>query len=349
MRLLIITQKVDQNDDVLGFMHGWIAEFAKHCEQVTVIGLSVRDYDLPSNVKVFSLGKEIAASRRKYLWNFYRIIFRERNNYDAVFVHMNEQYVLLGFPLWKLMHKSVGLWYAHGNVSLSLRIAEQLADIIFTSTKTGFRLSSKKVHIVGQGIDMERFALTGHTRAPDDPLRLIVVGRISPVKDYETTLRAVALLKEQGKNVTLDIVGGAGLPEQQEYFKALKKLTSELHIDETVRFHGGLPNSAIGTLLARAHIFVSTSHTGSFDKAIGEAMATGLPILTCNEAFAEVLGEYASALMFSGGDVSALVKKIEDLSEQKDEDRAALGHALRDIIVTKHSLSGFVQKILSYY
>jgi len=39
MKLLIITQKVDINDDVLGFMHGWIAEFAKHCEKLTVICL----------------------------------------------------------------------------------------------------------------------------------------------------------------------------------------------------------------------------------------------------------------------------------------------------------------------
>lgn len=34
MRLLIITQKVDENDAILGFFHGWIAEFAKHCEQL---------------------------------------------------------------------------------------------------------------------------------------------------------------------------------------------------------------------------------------------------------------------------------------------------------------------------
>ena len=42
MKILIITQKVDQNDDVLGFFHGWIAEFAKHCEQVTVYFLRAR-------------------------------------------------------------------------------------------------------------------------------------------------------------------------------------------------------------------------------------------------------------------------------------------------------------------
>ena len=37
IKLLIITQKVDRNDDVLGFFHGWITEFAKHVEEVTVL------------------------------------------------------------------------------------------------------------------------------------------------------------------------------------------------------------------------------------------------------------------------------------------------------------------------
>ena len=58
MKILICTQKVDLNDDILGFFHSWIAEFAKQCEKVTVICLYKGEYDLPGNVKVLSLGKE---------------------------------------------------------------------------------------------------------------------------------------------------------------------------------------------------------------------------------------------------------------------------------------------------
>jgi len=32
MKLLILTQKVDIDDDVLGFFHGWLEEFAKNVE-----------------------------------------------------------------------------------------------------------------------------------------------------------------------------------------------------------------------------------------------------------------------------------------------------------------------------
>ena len=107
VKILIITQKVDQNDDVLGFFHGWIAEFAKHAEQVTVIALGVGGYNLPKNVRVFSLGKERGVSRLEYTLNFYRLIWRERKNYDVVFVHMNQEYVLFGGLLWKLLGKKI--------------------------------------------------------------------------------------------------------------------------------------------------------------------------------------------------------------------------------------------------
>jgi len=155
MKLLIVTQKVDIQDDNLGFFHRWIEEFAKHCELLTVICLQRGEYHLPSNVKVLSLGKETRSSRILYLWNFYKYIFLERNNYNGVFVHMNKEYVLLGGFLWKLWNKKVTLWYAHGHTNWILRVAEKIVDTIFTSTKSGCRLNSPKIKIVGQGIDVD--------------------------------------------------------------------------------------------------------------------------------------------------------------------------------------------------
>ncbi|HXK39853.1 MAG TPA: glycosyltransferase, partial [Candidatus Paceibacterota bacterium] len=116
MRLLILTQKVDRNDDNLGFFHHWVEEFARQCEKVTVVCLFEGAHSLPENVRVLSLGKESGTSRLKYLRRFYAFAWKERKNYDAVFVHMNQIYVILGAPLWRLLGKCVGLWYAHGTV-----------------------------------------------------------------------------------------------------------------------------------------------------------------------------------------------------------------------------------------
>ena len=88
MKLLIITQKVDMNDDLLGFFHDWIIEFSKHFEEVTFICLKKGEYDLPQNVKVLSLGKETNKCKLKYIYNFYKNLYFIKichENYTAIF------------------------------------------------------------------------------------------------------------------------------------------------------------------------------------------------------------------------------------------------------------------------
>jgi len=71
MRILIITQKVDLDDPLLGFFHRWLEEFAEHTECVHVVCLEEGRHTLPQNVAVTSLGKERGASRLEYLATFY--------------------------------------------------------------------------------------------------------------------------------------------------------------------------------------------------------------------------------------------------------------------------------------
>src|SRR3989344_9148845 len=103
MRLLVLTQKIDPGDDILGFFYGWLLKFAENFKSVTAVCLeAAKTFNLPGNARVLSLGKENGRSRLKYVLNFYKHIWKERENYDAVFVHMNQEYVLLGGLLWKI-------------------------------------------------------------------------------------------------------------------------------------------------------------------------------------------------------------------------------------------------------
>ena len=60
MKLLIITQKVNKIDPILGFFHGWIIEFAKHFESITVICLEKGEYNLPVGNVDFNKNTEVA-------------------------------------------------------------------------------------------------------------------------------------------------------------------------------------------------------------------------------------------------------------------------------------------------
>jgi len=283
----------------------------------------------------------------KYIWNFYKYIWVE--DYDVVFVHMNQIYIILGGILWRLLGKKIGLWYAHGYVPFSLRIAEKFSHIIFTSTKSGFRLKSKKVRIVGQGIDVEKFKFADVVQKNNDTFKIISIGRISPIKDYETIINAVEVLVRKGVKLNVDIIGGAGLPEHERYLSDLKNVVKEKGLEEVFKFKGPVPNSDIILLLQRSNLFVNTSHTGSLDKAMLEAMAVGVPTVSCNEAMMEVLGEYSDKLMYNKKDFEALADKIGFVINLSKEERNAMSVDLRNIVVQEHSITRFIGKIENLY
>mgnify|MGYP001599069886 CR=1 FL=1 len=233
MRLLIVTQKVDENDAILGFFHGWIVEFAKNCEFVTVICLQEGVHHLPENVKVLSLGKEKRRSRLRYLARFYKYIWQERKKYDAVFVHMNPVYIVLGGIIWKVLGKKIALWYTHKKTNTKLRIAAWFADIIFTASKESFRLKNKKVKILGHGIDTESFSSA--EAALGEEKIVLSVGRISPTKRQLDIVRAFAHVQERVPVAVLYIVGTPVLQKDEEYLREIKEYLRTHGMEERVK------------------------------------------------------------------------------------------------------------------
>jgi glycosyltransferase involved in cell wall biosynthesis len=349
---------MDKNDDgVLGFIHGWVQEFAKHCERVTVICLYQGDYTLPDNVKVLSLGKEefgVGNLKSKFLnkfifvWKFYKYIWQERNNYDSVFVHMNEVYVVLGGIFWRIMGKKIGFWFAHGSVNPKLRMAALLTHIIFTSTPSGFRLKSRKVKVVGQGIDTDKFT-PDHSKKDPNYFTIISVGRISPIKDYETLIRAIEFAKDSVPNIRAKIIGGPGTNEQEEYLAGLKKMVEEKKLNDYILFIGPLAYHLIIDHLQSADLYVNASHTGSLDKTIIEAMAVELPILSCNESLVSVLGASRDKSMFIKSDKMDLGEKIKIVHGLSAGERINIGRDLRRIAESDHGQRNLIKKIKLIY
>src|SRR3989338_4584531 len=219
MRLLIFTQAVDRTDPILGFFHRWLEEFAKHCEQVVVVCLHKGDYALPPNVKVITLPQAGKIRRAAALC---RISFARRKEYDAVFVHMNPEYLVAAGWLWRLLHKRVALWYTHKSVSLYVRVAHFFTEVVFTASTESFRLASRKVRVVGHGIDTTR-PVPPRTSAPG-LARLITTGRIAPVKGIQVMVEAFLMLKAQGVNTTFVAYGPTLAPDAAYQEKLSERL-----------------------------------------------------------------------------------------------------------------------------
>ncbi len=322
VKLLIITQKIDINDPILGFFVRWVEEFAKHFEFVTVICLEKGEFNLPPNVKVLSLGKEDSISRIKYITRFYSYIWKERKNYDKVFVHMNPIYIVLGGLFWKILYKKITLWYTHKQVDLKLRIAEKLSDIIFTAAKESFNIKSNKMCTMGHGIDIDRFKNIKKEEKENDNdnvLEILHVGRVTKIKNIDTLVETAKILKDTwNKKIHITFLGSVATKEDNEYLEKIKTMVSKYTLNSIVTFSGSVSNSDIMRYYNKSDITVNMTPTGGIDKVVLESMASGVPVLSSNEAFKTYFNEYSNVLIFKERDQVDLAQKIKHLFEGED-------------------------------
>ena len=200
MRLLIVTQKVDKNDPILGFFHRWIIEFAKHFESIVVICLEKGAYELPSNVKVLSLGKENRKSRIQYILRFYKYIWQERKNYDVVFVHMNQEYLIMGGGIWRLIGKKVTMWRNHYAGSFLTDFASFFCNKIFCTSRFSYTARYKKTVLMPVGVDLENFK--PKTEIARGKRSILFLARFSPSKRPEFLVEALKKITDQGIEYT---------------------------------------------------------------------------------------------------------------------------------------------------
>ena len=340
MRLLIVTQKVNINDDVLGFFHDWLLEFAKRFEKVTVICLEKGEYNLPENVKVLSLGKEKGNSRLQYIKNFYKYIWQERNNYNQVFVHMNPEYVVLGGLFWRLLNKKISLWYVHKNVDLKLRVAEKLVQNIFTASKESCNLKSKKIQIVGHGINVDRYICSlGEEKKTD----ILCVGRISEIKNQKLLIEAVDILVNQRSLLDLKVVliGGVGSKKDEQYKKGLEEMVKRMGLKENVFLIGSVPNNDISKYYREAKISINLCPTGGMDKVVLESVLSCVPVIVYNKTFKGVLDDKFILENISKRELSEKIQEIFEIKKDEMLDS-------RNQIKEKFSLVKLVDKIINF-
>lgn len=347
MKILIITQTIDEKDPVLGFFVRWIEEFAKNCEVVHAVALNVGEYALPENVTVHCLGKSEGKGKLTWLWRLWSLSWRLRKDYDATFVHMNPEYVLFGSPLWKLLGKKILLWYAHGTVSAKLRLAVILSSQVFTSTEKGFRINTAKRHIVGQGIDTVFFK-PAIDKLPNEKLELLTVGRISPAKNLIFLISTCAKLKQKGIPFHFTIVGEPQSNAERAYKTELLKYVAEHNLESEVSLVGAVSQKGLPKTLTQRDVFISAGATGSLDKALLEAVACGIITLSSNEAFRDFANTEARLVCFSEGNEAELVELLSTIHTGMLQ-YAPVQKSLMEKVKHTHSLQKFIPKLITQY
>jgi polysaccharide biosynthesis protein PelF len=129
----------------------------------------------------------------------------------------------------------------------------------------------EKLTIIPNGIDYASFSVLAEKRTKHPPT-MALIGRVVPIKDVKTFLRAVSIVREIVPDIEALVLGPAD--EDPQYLEECQALVAHLGIEKCVRFTGPI---SVADYLPRIDVLVLTSISEAQPLVILEAGAAGVP------------------------------------------------------------------------
>ncbi len=219
----------------------------------------------------------------------------------------------------------------------------QLADavVLLTSSyqeelkqKLGWFYRNRKVSIIPNGINTDRFALSCRTLQTEKKIiRLGMAARFSDKKRQDLLIEMLLFLKQHsdGINYQLTLAGNGNTK------KALQQKVKEVGLDNSVIFAGHLSEGEMIEWFQSIDIYLHASEGETLSTSLLQAMSTGLPIIASNvSGITNLLNEekeYGILVDNTGKSFAdAVIKLINDIQKARE-----LSLLVRKLAVTKYS------------
>ena len=213
-----------------------------------------------------------------------------------------------------------------------------------------YQTEETKITVIPRGIDLEKFNPENLDKAfienfkmeyhLEDKRIITTVGRITQLKDHQTFIHAIGLLKKHDPKVLGLIVGGVR-EDKQEYFQSLEMLVKKLDLNDNIIFTGS--QNKVAEIYALSDVVVSSSKKPeSFGRSVAEALALNTPVVATNHGgVLDIIVEGENGFFYPVGESELLAENIAKCHTLEFD-----GYAY----IEKHfSLEQMVQKTLDVY
>ena len=167
-----------------------------------------------------------------------------------------------------------------------------------------FDYPSKNISVIWNGINLDDCKF--HQRESFNANFVTIISADVPMKNLKTVLKALYLLKQEGINAKLTIVGD--LREDNN------KLIDRLGLTKEITYKSKLPRKQLIQSLNNADIGIAPSKYEGFGFPLVEMIATGLPVIVSDKASLPELAGNAG-LIFNSCDSNDLKEKMKELIE----------------------------------
>lgn len=317
-----------------------------------------------SGVQIISIEKQGRWDLFSFFW---RLVYHlKRIQPDVLHGYLSESNLLTifikpFFPIvriiWGVRVSDVDLinsdWLSRVNFQWECFFSS-LADLIIVNSKAGrdYHLAhgfpADKMVVIPNGIDTERFKPDLEARVKvrlewgillEETILIGLVGRLAPMKDHPTFLKAASLLCKDRQDVHFVCVGSG--PE--DYTQELYQLTTQLDISEKVIWAGN--RADMPAVYNALDIFCSSSAYGEgFGNVIGEAMACGVPCVVTDVGDSAWIVEN-TGIVVPPQNPEALVAGWSSLIKQQDYKNPVIKLKHRSRIISEFNCNKLLKNV----
>lgn len=321
-----------------------------------------KPYEVLNKIKITRFPARFSFGQNTYFWNFEKQALKFKP--DIIVVHAYRQYYStlglkvarrLGIPCFLVTHapflqKKLRNWRLNLAVwiydkFIGRKIINNYEKIIAITKweipellKLGVK--REKIVYIPNGIPQEFFKVK--IKEPEKRKSILFFGRIAPIKDLETLIKAFRLLND--KDISLDIVG----PYEPEYKSKIMKLIRQSNIKGIITFHPAVYDLNKKIQLFDKHsLFILPSKREGMPQALIEAMARGKIVISSKtDGGKEIIKDGKNGYLFDIGDEKMLAEKIKMALNSKKSNNIRI--SARDY-VEQFSWKNLYKKIKKVY
>jgi glycosyltransferase involved in cell wall biosynthesis len=232
------------------------------------------------------------------------------------------------------------MWRNHLNGSFFTRLAILLSDRVFCTSPLSFTARFKKTKIMPGGIDTSLYnQVNQHDLSANT---ILFFGRLSPVKNVHLFIESLKLLDSGAVDFKADIIGSPANDEDVIYAENLRKAGEPLMKSRKLFFYPAISYTETKDLYGKYSLYVNLTPSGSFDKTILEAMASGTPVLVVNNAFKNQIGE---EIIIPDFQVEIIMNKINDFFGLSPEARLQISEKQKKYVRENHDLTYLINML----
>lgn len=194
-----------------------------------------------------------------------------------------------------------------------------------------FGADEKRLVNLPLGIDLTQQHPCTPRQAANEPLRIISVARLSPEKNLEAGVAAVARVRQLRPelDVRYEVIG------EGSHRPLIESRIAELGLQRQVTLLGSQNQSVVRETLARSHVFLLPSLAEALPMCLMEALGAGLATVATNVGSVDqIVVDQQTGLLVPLGDVDAMADRITTLADHPNTaaayGRAGRAHVLRE-------------------